>query len=414
MITYWSNDGKAINSNIIKKLDKLINKEKDIKKNIGYNQNTGESFINNSYVYNFVGFLTDNNDDIYAIFPKHYKPDNLNLDCSNVFKCIFKHMQQNPEMYIGPESKKIFSSNFPFAEFFNIYDYYKKYGLYKESREIIKPNIGGRIDWKRTISNSEKVIIRDDVITYPLFYRRKYNIINFISECMIYAINYTVQKFHIFLDNVGYVDYAIPEWDIELQGERISLSLEHIRQNIFNDKDGQLVDSLIRFYRKFNYGGCFYMKHYNFSSIWENMVNVYLQNYFEGVKNETIVFSEFPIKRCNFNKKTFYVNIANKKTFIAPDHYYANEEQQFIFDAKYYNEVNGLSYKEIAYLFMLLDYKKDNTNFKDTYSALILPSENRHTKIHFQIDPIFSEYYQNAKITEEYLDIKQIIKCYIA
>ena len=100
---------------------------------------------------------------------------------------------------------------------------------------------------------------------------------------------------------------------------------------------------------------------------------------------------------------------------IYPDHYLEYNYTQLIFDAKYYSKVVGINYKQVAYIFMLqnlIDTKTDKKKFLKTYSALILPSDKRSTKIHFSLDRKFGN--NDIIITEEYLMIKDVMEEFLS
>ena len=63
----------------------------------------------------------------------------------------------------------------------------------------------------------------------------------------------------------------------------------------------------------------------------------------------------------------------------------------------------------------LLDESKPTPapKFDKTYSALVIPSDKRYTKLHFQMDPKYSNVNSDIRIVEEYLDIKEVIIDYL-
>ena len=52
--------------------------------------------------------------------------------------------------------------------------------------------------------------------------------------------------------------------------------------------------------------------------------------------------------------------------------------------------------------------------YSTTHTALILPGKERESKIHFKMDPIFNLTNKEIIITEEYLNIREIIDFYIS
>ena len=393
----------------------FILESRDTKEVAIYDPRTGEKTDNTEIIYDFVGFVSNDDNDLLAVFPKKYSIKDKDMDSRLMFECIAKHKQRRPELYMGEDPEIKYESNYPFSSFFSIYEYYKTYGLYFEDEIFIKPNTGGRISWKETISKSDKYVIGSSLIMFPLYYRKNYHFTNFITECMIFAIDYTISKFGVLID-LQETGCDFPEFDYLGECDYVVNTLLQLRQQVFKDNVLQLIDNLIVFYSKVNIGGNFYLKHYSFSSIWEDMVTDYLCKFFKGVdSSHSVVFDKISPSGLIFKKASFHTNGANPTQYISPDHYSSDGGVQFVFDAKYYFSIKGMDYKQIAYMFMLKDMVDTTTGkkkYSKIYSALLLPSENRNTKIHFTLDPKFG-LCLDLVITEEYLDTRDVIEEYL-
>lgn len=414
MILACAHDGTVFNE-VLASTHGFNLESRDIKEVSVNDPNTGEKTDKSEIIYNFVGFVSNDDNDLLVVFPKKYRMKDKNVDSRIIFECIAKHKQKHPELYIGDDPEIKYESNYPFSSFFEIYDYYKTYGLYFEDEIFIRPNTGGRISWKETISRSDKYIIGGSLIMYPFYYRKNYHFSNFITECMIFAIDYTISKFSVLID-LQEIGCDFPEFDYLGECDYVVNTLVQLRQQVFKDNVLQLIDNLINFYSKVNVGGDFYLKHYSFSSIWEDMVTEYLCKFFKEVNSShSVVFDKNHPSGLVFQKTSFHTNGANPKQYISPDHYSSNKDIQFVFDAKYYSEISGMNYKQIAYMFMLkdmIDTTTGNRRYNKIYSALLLPSEDRNTKIHFTLDPKFGTC-PDLVITEEYLDIRDVIEEYL-
>lgn len=414
MLAGYFHDGDMINENL-----RNLFSNKDIKVEPIYDENDKKTEDNKTIV-NFVGFITDNKNRTYVSFPKHFSVNNLQNDARLIFNCIQAHRQRNPSLYFGKFGMKIYDSSYPFAFFYNIYDYFNKYGLYRKIETKIKSKSGGKINWKSTINKGRKFIINNNYIPFPIYYNNKQYLYNFVTKCMIYVIDYTIDTFP-FLVNKKKTGEPFPNDNLFLKEENKSIIIHNLRKInsiTFKDHEKELINNLILFFLSLKKGGKFYLKHYNFSIIWENMVEKYLDRYFQGVdtnKNNRLIFSQDRNKKYKFKKITFHPNLANKKQSIQPDHYYEDEENRYIFDAKYYNQVLGINYKQVSYVFFLRDYvgNKSTSISKKTYSSLILPFEKRKTKIHFKMNPRFSKLFEDMIIGEEYLDIREVIETYL-
>ncbi|MEO3134944.1 hypothetical protein ABHC40_12125 [Turicibacter sanguinis] len=412
MICLWANDDGKYNRNEVRNAGFLLDESKDIRKIEREKEGSSEE------VYNFVGFLTNKQGNILTVLPKNYRVNDIEVDCKKVFSCIFQHFKKNQRYYMS--NKERFASNYPFHLFFEIYNYYLTYGLYIEDKIFSKPNIGGKVNWKDTISKSNKYLIENNVVLYPIYYHKKNYFSNFITYCMIFVIDYTVEKFGFFIDAES-TGQEMLEFDFIEQSDLVINTLHLFRQQTFKDRELDLIDNLILFFMNFESdsgGDNYYLKHYSFYSIWEDMVRVYLDNFYKQInKKNQIVFDKIPSKRLKFRKESFYINEAKPNWFIAPDYYCEDGDKQLIFDAKYYTEIKQMDYKQISYLFILKGLKTSSgpniSKFSKTYSALILPSDERRTEVHFQLDKNYNFSDEEFIITEEYLDIREVLSYYI-
>lgn len=414
MIINYSRDGEKFNSDILQKNGFILH-DNDFRKNSIKNNNTGESTGEYETVFNFVGFLVNDKNDIFSVFPKNFIVENINEDSNKVFNVISKHLQRKPDLYLGDEYGKKLKSNYPFASFFGIYDYYIRFGLHFEDIKYIKPNIGGKVNWKETIRLSDKFLSNNQVFIFPIYYERKYYYSSFLNECMVFAINYTIEKFEVFI-KIERIDRDCLESFFFDDKELIIEHLYFLRQKTFKDHLLTLIDHLICFFSELNEGGSYYLKHYVFSSIWESMVSDYLKIHFKGIENDKIVFGDRRSNEINFLKPSFHPNLENVNHFFSPDYYHTEQNTQLIFDAKYYNKIKGMDYKQIAYYIFLNEYRDaldGPKKYLKTHSALLLPGKKRESKIHFKMDPKFNLTNRNLVISEEYLDIREIINFYI-
>ena len=416
MIIDYSRDGEKFDWDVMQKYGFVLHDNDYRKKNIRDNS-TGEPTDEYETVFNFVGFLVNNNNDVFSVFPKHYDVKNIDDDSNKVFNVISKHLQKRPDLYLGNEYGKRFKSNYPFASFFGIYDYYMRFGLHFEDTKYIKPNIGGKINWKETIRLSDKFIsLSNQVSIFPMYYEKKYYYSSFLTECMVFAINYTIEKFGVFIE-LGKIDRDYSESFFFEDKKLIIEHLHLIRQKTFKDNLLSLIDNLINFFAELNEGGSYYLKHYVFSSIWEDMVMDYLRTHFKDIEKDRIVFGNKRSEEIKFLKFSFRPNLANPNHSFSPDYYYAEDDIQLIFDAKYYSQIHGMDYKQIAYYIFLNEYRDDLSKpikYSTTHASLILPGEKRESKIHFQMDPKFNLTNKKLVISEEYLNIREIIDYYIS
>ena len=357
--------------------------------------------------YNFVGFLTNNNNDMLAVFPKHFRLMDLKKDANLIFRLISERIQKDA-LYIGDKPSVKYESNFPFASFFTIYDYYLKHGLYYENNQIVREGSEGRVDWKSITKRSQKVIVDERLIFTPIYYRAKRKYDTLLTECMAYAINYTIDKFGCLLGLPG-VNFASSRQLLEDKEFMLSY-LRQEREQAFSDIKANLITSLIDFYSTKRLGGDYVLKFYSFNLIWQDIAIEYLSDHFDGMNEAGEIKLAPPLDtRIPFVKSVFNVNAFNAGQRIEPDYYYLSNDAQFIFDAKYYTEMTELDYKQLVYT-LLLNGRKGIPEDTTTYSALILPSESRNTRGHFKIDSAFNDSVPEIVINEEYLDMREVVE----
>lgn len=363
-------------------------------------------------VLNFVGFIIKNNQMLVSM-PKHYcNKENLVMlgenDINLLFNTLLKHQFSQNQSYIGAQDD--FDSNYPFKAFFDIYSYFQKYGLYQVIHNVIKPGYSGKIIWKDTLRKSEVIVSKKSIIFAPLYIKKSYTEQVFLSQCMIYVINYTLNQFSSFI-KLKPIQGNIIQTDIFENKDFVISKLHAISSKIFKDHEKKLLLSLLDFFLKVDKGGSIVFKHYNFELVWETMVGQYLNRYFVKMEDNLPIFNTTKkLNQKRFSKGKFYINKVQPTQKIEPDHYYFNDNKQYIFDSKYYTSLNRLDYKQVTYFTILHELTKG-----DTFSILILPTEKEnYSELFFELD---DRYYNNPKdqiiITSTYLNMLNVMKAYI-
>ncbi len=376
-------------------------------------------------LFDFVGFVIYK-EKMLAVFPKHYfeeknvlneqeTKENVKLLFQVIRKYIFEN-KSNPvaDKYIGYEEN--FESDYPFSDFFRVYEYYKKYGIYKEENILVKKNSKGKISWKDTIQKSNVIVSNDNLIFLPLYSKNISTKDAFISQCMVYVINHTLKNFPYFIE-LPLVRGTECKIDFLTNKDYTLRQLYQYRNTIFKDYQKELLEALISFFEKYNKkadGGAIHIKINYFDMIWEKMVNKYLNDCFVRVdeQNRKLEFKyERNKKSNNFKSKKFDIDKSEHKFSIKPDHYLNDGENMYVFDSKYYNEINDLNYKQFSYT-ILLGNSQLGKNRK-LYSALLLPGKSKG-KLHLQLDIPYCQLNQGCNyIIEQFLDVKLLMKNYL-
>lgn len=374
---------------------------------------------------NFVGIVKSKLIDKKVLFsmPKHYmeikkfeelsikrKLDHVKL----VIKTINKSIAGT--QFTQYKHSKYVEGNISFNAYNVIVDYYQKYGLFHDEETYTKKGYGNHISWKKTISRSTKIISKNKKIIFtPFVLRKKKQLSNLVTECMIFAINYTDSLFGYFLDlpNYNLQSYGINPQILHNIAGTIN-SLIQFQTFIFKDDEKQLVDNLIIFLRRVNNSlkQAISIKDYDYEYVWEKAVEKYLNAYFLKVENNVLEYSKKPINKYKFKKKSEQYDSYHKNWRMEPDHYFFDKTDKslYIFDSKYYVDVKNINYKQLVYHFLFGNKK----NVNRIYDALIVPYEGENvTDIHVNIMPDFLSEGEEIIIYINKLNTSSVLKNYI-
>lgn len=268
--------------------------------------------------------------------------------------------------------------NFAMDAFYRIYDYYRRYDLYKVNKRTIKPEYYGKVAWKDTMNRASKVIDHGNLVLLPMYIKEKQQVENLITESMIFAINYTELLFGQFIDlpdNSKIAGRGIDARFLNNTKEILNF-LYQFRNTIYKDIDKELLNDIIVFLEKLNAESRdkqHAVKAYRFDSVWEKAVEKYLNDYFGGMKDGKLKYNEEKnAGRKKFSKQVNSgYNRAKPEWSMEPDHYYKHGDTLYIFDSKYYNDVTKLDHKQLVYHVLY------GRKVKVTYDALIIPSSGK-------------------------------------
>lgn len=371
-------------------------------------------YSNKNEVYsNFVG-VVQRGDRVLISIPKHFKyiSEFQKYNDERKKKYIRLIMDSINESIFGYQNSAInnskeVSSDFALDAYFKIYHYYSQYGLYHEEHQEIKPNKGNKISWKETLHRSNKFINNGNIIFSPLFFKKKITDETIITECMVFAINYTQSLLGDLMtlpSNSKIAGRGVnPKF---LNNSAIIYKLQEILSRTFKDINKQLILNLIIFLKKVN--SCPRqipdIKYYNFASTWEQAVHKYLNEHFDKVDEENnIIFTPLDTQSINNNfvKKSFNYNVVKKyrSRRLEPDHYLKDDKQRliYIFDSKYYRSMNDLNHKQFVYHVLISNKYQDYKIF----DCLVMPFEKK-TKTEDYVN-ISNEYLLNNKPITIYL-----------
>src|SRR5690625_92820 len=326
-------DGYELENHFEKKFAKFFT-YRDIITNVGGN------FVN------FVGFIFTKNDALVS-FPKHFftkkdikkinqNPIGLDSYLSILYKVIQKCMKSNNNRLF--QVRQELNQSYPFEQFLNIHQYYQTYGLFTREKELKKSGTNGKILWKDTFKKSPLIINKGNLLYWPPIIREYTSDYEFVSKCMAYVINKTIDKFS-FLFKFNRVSLEYRDL-IFMNRDKIIEKLKRVKQQMFKDIHLKLIDDLISFFMNETHtGNRLEIKMYSFNLIWEEMVGHYLNNYFLTIddKNDELIFTQTGDRKNNFRKHSFDLDVRKDikglKTYkIIPDFYFDKDERRYIFD----------------------------------------------------------------------------------
>lgn len=350
-------------------------------------------YHNGQAYYNFVGICVSH-DKVLIVFPKHTysvydnKVDKL-ADAKLLFSVILKYLSKNygthnSDDYAGGLS--VLDSTFPFYAVNRIFEYYDKFGLYKNREMIVSEKDGNNYLWNRIINDSQPFLTDGGVLYTPL-YRKKFNDgYNFISKAMSFVMNYSIQLLPFIFTGRNCIK-ELQHYQNEFSNFMFVVKrLESILRSTFKNIDRQLIICLIDFFKSRNRTSKDeHIKIRYFDMIWQDMVEKYLNVYFRSINRKGLPeFNDTPLRspNCKYfvEEKRESIDSSQNKWTIRMDHYHIDDNYQLIFDSKYYEDEAGLNYKQVTYhneMMKRFRSEDDPTlNKIQTVSALFFPGNN--------------------------------------
>ncbi|MEY8390291.1 LlaJI family restriction endonuclease [Lachnospiraceae bacterium] len=381
-------------------------------------------------VFRIVGFIFRERK-MLAVFPKHYyelhEIESLNqtnaeaaADMRLLFHVIKKYSETerttaSARAYMGADDSDTYDADYPFAAFYKIYDYFRRYGLYREKENKVVSGGSGKISWKASISKSQKIISGGNLLFVPLYVNKKNDRQVFITECMAFVIDYTLDYFHSFL-SMKKTGLNIARFDYFRNIDYVLAKLHEAKNAVFKDIHKKLVQSLIDFFSQYKEratGGSVHVKIRHYDMVWQRMTARYLNRHFVGmnpVSHAALFDLSLESSPVRFSAKTYKADTSHNRFAISLDHTAFVNHVLYVFDSKYYKALDKLNYKQFAYGEILRYYYPDMT---EMHNILFLPGRER-AEVHFSLAPDYvGERSMGTKIIEQYLEPKTVMKDYL-
>ncbi len=382
-------------------------------------------------VFHIVGFVFREKN-MLAVFPKHYyelheieKLNQTNLEAVDDIRLLFHVIKKYSETerttasaqtYMGADGSDRYDADYPFAPFYELYDYFRTYGLYREKENKIISGGSGKISWNTTLHKSQKIISGGNLLFVPLYVNKKNDRQVFITECMAFVIDYTIDYFHSFF-SMKKTGLKIAEFDYFRNIDYICSKLREAKHEVFKDMHKKLVQILIDFfvqYKEKSTGGSVHVKIRHYDMVWQKMTAQYLNRHFAGVNplNHAAQFDlSLKTSAVQFSAQTHRADASHHGFAISLDHMAYADHILYIFDSKYYKALDQLNYKQLAYGEILRCYYPD---LEEMHNILILPGRER-ADIHFSFAPAYVGNRRiGTKIVEQYIEPQIIMNDYLA
>lgn len=390
------NDGDRISDDIINKFQ--------LRNNI-------KKFVNEDK-YSFVGLIFSESDLLISL-PKHYSRTNCTyFDVDLLVKSIFKaktnskfsnYINENEDSYI-----------FPIKSYLDICNYYNNYGLFREESIIYSKGYSGKIDWKKTLISRNYIISNFNLIFIPFDIRSNDQRNVFLTTCMSFALSEGFSKFgKIF--NVG-IPYVHEEFNIS-NFNFILEKLKGIQSNYFKDSTKKLIKDLIIFFTWLSSfeNNLFLITQY-FNLIWEEINNSILNTYsLSAVDGNKIIFTTKTQiqKELKFHKRRYKIeSLTTKNTRgfnVEFDHYCYSGDKVYIFDSKYYQNINEASYKQFFYYYLIKNELEREGTSQQIECGLLLPTDKEdYYRIHVDRSDL-----DGLVVIENYINIKKSMNFWV-
>lgn len=250
-----------------------------------------------------------------------------------------------------------------YSEIWLVKDYIY-HGLYKELEKKYNINVGGKINWKKTIN--KKSILTNDSVFYPeIVYERQQKINTIITELQKYCLNLCTIGKYIYKLN-------IPDFntDIYISKDSINRYLNILKKELvscFEDYKKQLLNSLINilnYYSSNNIETINSYITYEYHYSWEYMISKIFNN------DKALLKTILP-------KSEYHPQEIGIKSSLVPDTAFIKGDNVYILDSKYYTlgcmPATSDICKQTEYCRTAKNRLKDS-GYKLIYNSFILPN----------------------------------------
>ena len=288
-----------------------------------------------------------------------------------------------------------------YSEIWLVKDYIY-HGLYKELEKKYNINIGGKINWKKTL-NKDSIYYNNSVYYPNIIFENNRNTYSIITELQKYCLNIcTIGKYICKLkeDNFNLniiINKETINHYINILNKELSTSFEDHKKQLLNS-----ILNILKYYSSKNITTINSFVTYEYHYSWEYMIS-YLFGSNKSLLKEVLPKSEY-------NPKGF----GNYSSLI-PDTVFSKEDSVFILDSKYYSNGNIPATSDIC---KQTEYcrsaknKLKNNIYKKIFNSFILPNKVEEKHMYKGYANMISDIEETYKINIIYLDTLSIINMF--
>ncbi|MBT9263029.1 LlaJI family restriction endonuclease [Lacticaseibacillus paracasei] len=362
----------------------------------------------------FVGIVISEDKNVLLSVPKFFRERKGLKDAQLLLRVFESYKAHDTPNFTG--NLDVIKTNIPLEDFETILNYYLQNGLYRKPKRTITSKGTGKINWKRTLQSEIPIFSNGNLIFKDLCRSQTQLMNNVVTLAMQYVLMNNQDLLRLLQVELKFSDcVGAPSTSVELERE-LSLRLHQELQETYVDKDRHLIHALVGFLNHHSAVGPKYIVTTTFDIIWEKIVLDYLNHNYAGLDKCRVVFSPHA-PTYNFEyQKVFVIDFSQNgkpKWQIRPDYYMRFNDQQLIFDAKYYVNLDNLNYKQLVYGLLLGEGKR--AVGLNTVNMLFAPTDGKtRSGEHISLLPEFAPTDRQVRIDIRWLNMNEMLNQFVS
>ncbi|MGD1818347.1 MAG: hypothetical protein ACPKOI_00495 [Pleomorphochaeta sp.] len=368
-----------------------------------------QTFFNDDRL-NFIGIYATKEFFFYSL-PKKYIFTNFKDDVTLIYSLILRYNKS----ISSKNDKDTNLDQFPILEYIDIFNYFKKFGLYQSTSKSYNKNYKGKINWKKTILSKNSIYQDKSIIFIPPIFTENNSESTFLSYIMDYIL---FDGYNLLFKYIPKFPKYTKKYNKLKNDFKKSVIIKKLLKELKSQKkdfNKKLILNCINYLKwKANFNGNVRLYINNGNYLWQNMVHKFLNHYFnshaysiEKKYPDKLIFNKNNLLNWISEKKLNIINYDKNNLYIKIDHFCETKSNIYLFDSKYYSDNLELNYKQISYYYLT----KDQFENQEIISALCIPSNNSNT---FYIKKHINRFNIDGLIIFEILiNVNWLIKLYL-